>query len=107
MAIARTHSVSMLGMQGAIVEIEADVSSNLPNIVLIGLPDAALNESKDRVRDDVLAHHGFRVVRVTNAEVMGNMEGVLGAILMALNGVSDRWDRPHPNPSPEGEGLSL
>ena len=50
MAIARTHSVSLLGLQGAIVEIEADVSSNLPSIVLIGLPDAALNEAKDRVR---------------------------------------------------------
>jgi len=50
MPIARTHSVSLLGLQGAIVEIEADVSSNLPNIVLIGLPDAALNEAKDRVR---------------------------------------------------------
>lgn len=50
MTIARTHSVSLLGMQGAIVEIEADVSSNLPSIVLIGLPDAALNEAKDRVR---------------------------------------------------------
>lgn len=50
MTIARTHSVSLVGMQGAIVEIEADVSSNLPSIVIIGLPDAALNEAKDRVR---------------------------------------------------------
>jgi magnesium chelatase family protein len=50
MAIARTHSVALLGMQGAIVEIEADVSSNIPNFFLIGLPDAALNEAKDRVR---------------------------------------------------------
>jgi len=32
------------------VEIEADISSNLPYFVLIGLPDAALNEAKDRVR---------------------------------------------------------
>jgi magnesium chelatase family protein len=37
-------------MRGAIVEIEADISSNLPFFVLIGLPDAALNEAKDRVR---------------------------------------------------------
>ena len=65
------------------------------------------DEMKDRVRDEVLAEHGFRVVRVTNAEVMGNMEGVVGAILISLNEVSDRWDRPHPNPSPEGEGLRL
>jgi magnesium chelatase family protein len=50
MPIGRTHSVSLLGLQGAIVEIEADISSNLPSFVLIGLPDAALGEARDRVR---------------------------------------------------------
>jgi magnesium chelatase family protein len=50
MALGRTHAVSLLGLRGAIVEIEADISSNLPSIVLIGLPDTALNEAKDRVR---------------------------------------------------------
>jgi len=48
--IGRTHSVSLLGLEGAIVEIEADVSSNLPLFILIGLPDTALGEAKDRVR---------------------------------------------------------
>jgi len=33
-----------------VVEIEADISSNLPSFVLIGLPDAALGEARDRVR---------------------------------------------------------
>jgi magnesium chelatase family protein len=37
-------------MQGAIVEIEADLSSNLPSFVIIGLPDTALGEARDRVR---------------------------------------------------------
>ena len=50
MAIGRTWSVSLLGLRGAVVEIEADISSNLPAFVLIGLPDAALGEAKDRVR---------------------------------------------------------
>jgi predicted ATPase with chaperone activity len=50
MPIGRTHSVSLLALQGAIVEIEADISSNLPSFVLIGLPDAALGEARDRVR---------------------------------------------------------
>ncbi len=50
MPIGRTWSVSLLGLQGAVVEIEADISSNLPAFVLIGLPDAALGEAKDRVR---------------------------------------------------------
>ncbi|CAN5220479.1 YifB family Mg chelatase-like AAA ATPase [soil metagenome] len=50
MGIGRTWSVSLLGLRGAVVEIEADLSSGLPAFVLIGLPDTALGEAKDRVR---------------------------------------------------------
>lgn len=50
MPIGRTHAISLLGLTGAVVEIEADITSNLPAFVLIGLPDAALGEAKDRVR---------------------------------------------------------
>ncbi|MCF8708516.1 endonuclease domain-containing protein [Rhizorhapis sp. SPR117] len=60
---------------------------------------------KDRLRDDILAERGFRVVRVTNHDVMANMDGVLQAVLAALEEAPGRWDNPHPNPSPEGEGL--
>lgn len=49
-AIGRTWSISLLGLTGAVVEIEADISNTLPAFVLIGLPDAALGEAKDRVR---------------------------------------------------------
>jgi magnesium chelatase family protein len=49
-AIGRAHAISLLGLEGAVVEIEADISSNLPAFVLIGLPDAALGEARDRVR---------------------------------------------------------
>ena len=59
------------------------------------------DETKDRVRDDKLAEFGFRVVRVTNADVMHNIEGVLTHISEALRAAA----KPHPNPSPEGEGL--
>jgi magnesium chelatase family protein len=50
MAIGRAHAISLVGLDGAVVEIEADISSNLPSFVLIGLPDAALGEARDRVR---------------------------------------------------------
>lgn len=50
MPIGRTHAIALLGLTGAVVEIEADITSNLPSFVLIGLPDAALGEAKDRVR---------------------------------------------------------
>ncbi|MDJ0322258.1 YifB family Mg chelatase-like AAA ATPase [Cryobacterium sp. PH31-AA6] len=50
MALARTHAVALLGLTGALVEVEADISGQLPGIVLIGLPDAALSEATWRVR---------------------------------------------------------
>ncbi|KRC63022.1 Mg chelatase-like protein [Agromyces sp. Root81] len=50
MPVARTRSVALLGLTGSIVEVEADLSSQLPAFIIIGLPDAALGEARDRVR---------------------------------------------------------
>ncbi|WP_445193453.1 endonuclease domain-containing protein [Sphingomonas sp. Tas61C01] len=63
------------------------------------------DEAKDRLRDDDLAGRGFHVVRVGNGDVMNNLDGVAQTIGIALDRAPARWDRPHPNPSPEGEGL--
>jgi magnesium chelatase family protein len=54
MGLARTWSVALLGVEGHMVEIEADVGGGLPRVHLVGLPDAALHESKDRVRAAVV-----------------------------------------------------
>ncbi len=50
MALGRAYSVAVRGLDGVIVEIEADITSGLPGVHLVGLPDAALQESRDRVR---------------------------------------------------------
>ncbi|MEV0596693.1 YifB family Mg chelatase-like AAA ATPase [Nonomuraea cavernae] len=50
MAVARTRSVALVGVTGRTVEVEADVGNGLAGIHLIGLPDAALSESRERVR---------------------------------------------------------
>jgi very-short-patch-repair endonuclease len=63
------------------------------------------DHAKDRLRDDLLAERGFYTVRVTNDDVMANPDGVLQHILSAVIAAPQRWDKPHPNPSPEGEGL--
>jgi hypothetical protein len=43
---------------------------------------------------------------LSNRDVMDNLDGVLASILAALRQAPERWASPHPNPSPEGEGLS-
>ena len=50
MRLAKSYAISLMGLSGTVIEIEAEISSNLPNFVLVGLPDASLSESKDRVR---------------------------------------------------------
>ncbi|MEV6347234.1 YifB family Mg chelatase-like AAA ATPase [Actinoplanes sp. NPDC051851] len=50
MSYARVLCVGLIGVSGRLVEVEADLSTGLPALVLTGLPDAALNEARDRVR---------------------------------------------------------
>jgi magnesium chelatase family protein len=54
MALARTRSVVLAGVHGHLVEIEADIADGLPGVSLIGLPDAALAEARDRIRAAVV-----------------------------------------------------
>ena len=53
MSIGRTRSIALMGLTGTIVDIEVDIASGLPALVLIGLPDASLGEAKDRVRSAI------------------------------------------------------
>lgn len=53
--------------------------------------------ARDARRDAWLVHDGWRVLRFTNREVLGNLDGVLQVIASALA-------RPHPDLLPEGEG---
>jgi magnesium chelatase family protein len=50
MGIATTRAVSLVGMQGHVVEVQAHLAASVPGFTLVGLPDAALSESRDRVR---------------------------------------------------------
>lgn len=50
MALGRAFSVAVRGLDGETVEIEAHITSGLPGVHLVGLADAALKESRDRVR---------------------------------------------------------
>ncbi|MGW9415893.1 YifB family Mg chelatase-like AAA ATPase [Arthrobacter cupressi] len=50
MGVARSYCVALLGLNGYIVEVEADIGQTLPNFLILGLPDAALNEARERIR---------------------------------------------------------
>ena len=50
MTLARTFSVALVGVRGHLIEVEADIASGLPATILVGLPDTALREARDRIR---------------------------------------------------------
>ena len=50
MASACAWSVALVGLEGRIVEVEADIGAGLPRTVLVGLPDSALYQSRDRCK---------------------------------------------------------
>ncbi|TYK48318.1 YifB family Mg chelatase-like AAA ATPase [Actinomadura decatromicini] len=50
MTLAKTRSVSLVGVDGLVVDVEAAITSGVPGLHLVGLPDTALSEARDRVR---------------------------------------------------------
>ena len=64
--VEKTYSMGLYGLEAFPVEVEADLSQGLPAFELVGLPDAAVKESRDRVRS-ALKNCGFEfpVSRIT------------------------------------------
>ena len=48
--LAKVNSCAVVGLEGTIVEVEVDSSRGMPYFTLVGLPDAAVKESAERVR---------------------------------------------------------
>ncbi len=51
--LSRTFSCAVIGLEGVVVEVEVDTGPGLPKMVIVGLPDAAVQESRERVRSAV------------------------------------------------------
>src|SRR6266446_2351742 len=51
--LAQVQSCAVIGLEGAIVEVEVDLSNGLAAFTIVGLPDTAINESRERVRSAI------------------------------------------------------
>lgn len=54
MPLAKTYSVALVGVTGQVVEVEADIANGLVATILVGLPDNALREARDRIRSAIV-----------------------------------------------------
>jgi magnesium chelatase family protein len=92
--LARTRAATPWGIEARPVDVEADVQNGLPQIQIVGLPDAAVRESRERVRS-ALRNCGFdlppRAVTVNLAPADLRKEGnhldlAIGVALLAAHG---------------------
>ncbi len=51
--LAKVTSCAVIGLDGELVEVEVDISSGLPAFNIVGLPDTAVQEAKERVRSAI------------------------------------------------------
>ncbi len=58
MSVARAHSAVVVGLEGRTVVVEAAIGAGLPGLTLVGLPDAAVRESRERIKS-ALRQIGF------------------------------------------------
>jgi magnesium chelatase family protein len=100
MALGRAFSVAVRGLNGEIVEIEADITSGLPGVHLVGLADAALQESRDRVRAAITnCGNSWPMARLTLAlspatlPKMGSVYDVALALAVLSAHLKKSWPR--------------
>src|SRR5258708_3707390 len=54
MGLGRAHAIALVGVEGHPVEIEADIENGMVALLLVGLPDTALREARDRIRSAIV-----------------------------------------------------
>ncbi len=85
--LAKIHTGAVMGIDAIPIDVEVDVALGLPNISIVGLPDGAVKESKDRVRS-ALKNSGYEVparritINLSPADV--KKEGTLFDLPIAL-----------------------
>ncbi|BCM69775.1 putative magnesium chelatase [Streptomyces sp. EAS-AB2608] len=97
MAFARTCSVALVGVEGVVVEVQADLEPGVAAFTLVGLPDKSLTESRDRVRAAVANSGGEwpqkkLTVGLSPASVPKAGSGFDLAVACAVLGASERID---------------
>ena len=51
--LAKVKTAALVGLEGQLVDVEVDISSGLPSMTIVGLPDAAVQEARERVRSAI------------------------------------------------------
>ena len=47
------QTISLIGLDGTLVQVQADVGAGLPNFDIVGLPNTTVKESKERIKSAI------------------------------------------------------
>ncbi|HEX3458038.1 MAG TPA: magnesium chelatase domain-containing protein [Candidatus Baltobacteraceae bacterium] len=92
--LSLAYSAAMLGIEGYVVRVEADSAAGTPHFAIIGLPDRALGEARERVRAAII-NSGFAypagklLVNLAPADVRKAGPAFDLAIALALIGIDE------------------
>ncbi len=98
--ISKVFSISLLGLEAYPIEIEVDVASGLPAVAVVGLPDTAIRESKERVKS-AIKNSGYKypseriIINLAPADI--KKEGpsfdlaIALGVLAATNQINPEW----------------
>ncbi|MFE5487565.1 YifB family Mg chelatase-like AAA ATPase [Streptomyces sp. NPDC056527] len=97
MGFARTCSVALVGVEGVVVEVQADLEAGVAAFTLVGLPDKSLSESRDRVRAAIVNSDAEwpqkkLTVGLSPASVPKGGSGFDLAVAAAVLGAAERID---------------
>ena len=102
--IFKTNTCALYGIEGHVIEVETDLSNGLPGFDIVGLPDTAVKESRERVRaaiknSDFLFPHNRITINLAPADIrkegsifdLAIAAGILKASMYILNEEMDSF----------------
>ena len=93
MSVVTIYSRAQTGMQAPLVSVEVHLSNGLPSFSIVGLPETAVKESKDRVRAALLSSNfEFPCRRITVNLALPNYLNKVGVLIYQLH--LDCWLPP-------------
>ncbi|MBI3322867.1 MAG: ATP-binding protein, partial [Candidatus Omnitrophica bacterium] len=95
--LARAHTYTLVGLEAVPIDVEVDAAAGLPGLTVVGLPDQAVKEARDRVRAAVVnSQYDLPSRRITVNLAPANLKKAGGlfdlAIALGLLAASDQLD---------------
>lgn len=60
--LSKVNSIALQGFDGYLVDVQVDVSNNMPSLEIVGLSDTSVKEAKERVKT-AIKNSGYEIIQ--------------------------------------------